>query len=194
MRVLTILGSPRPNGNTSHVLNWVEQSLRSNAHSVERITLIEHALGPCRECGMCKKPENPDLCHAPGDEANAIFNKMIRASAIIIASPVFCWGFPSHLKALLDRLYCVVGDCEHNPEYASKLQCKPIGLLATCAGPEEGNAELMIRSYYALVRFLKAVPVGHLLFPFFRTTQDLTQQDRNRSTEFALRVAAGMKI
>ncbi len=194
MRVLTILGSPRPNGNTSHVLGWVEQNLRSNAHSVERITLIEHALGPCRECGMCRKPENPDLCHAPADGANAIFNKMIRANAIVIASPVFCWGFPSHLKSLLDRLYCVVGDCDHNPEYATKLQGKPIGLLATCAGPEEDNAELMIRSYYALVRFLKAIPAGHVLYPFFRTPQDLTQQDHNRATEFALRMAVGVRM
>jgi multimeric flavodoxin WrbA len=172
------------------VLTWVEQSLRSSAHSVERITLIQHTIGPCRECGECRKTDNPDLCHAPADDVNAIINKMIRADAIIIATPLFCWGFPSHLKALLDRLYCVVGDYAHNPEYATKLEGKPIGLLVTCGGAEEGNAELVIRAYYAMVRFLKAVPAGHLLYPFFRTPHDLTQQDRNRATEFALHVAA----
>lgn len=190
MRVLTILGSPRPNGNTSQVLNWVEQSLRSNAHAVERITLINHEIGPCRECGACRKPGNTELCHAPADAANGIITKMTKADAIVIASPLFCWGFPSHLKALLDRLYCVVDDYTKNPEYATKLEGKPIGLLVTCAGPEEGNAELMIRSYYALVRFLKAIPAGHLLYPFFHTPADLTQQDRHRATDFALHIAA----
>jgi multimeric flavodoxin WrbA len=189
MRVLTLLGSPRVNGNTSHVLNWVEQSLRSQAHTIERITLIQHKIGPCMECGHCRTALN-GKCACENDECNAVLDRIVRAQAIILASPVFCWGFPSHTKALLDRMYCLVDDYEQNADYASRLAGKPMGLVVTCGGAEEANAELMIRGFYSLVRFLKGIPVGQVLYPFFRTPADLTQHDRNRATEFALRMVA----
>ncbi len=189
MRILTILGSPRASGNTSHVLTWVEQTLRSHAHSVERVMLYEHRIEPCRECRECREKRDGS-CAIQDDDANAIMQKMLKADVIVIACPVFCWGFPSQLKALLERTYCLVEDYDHNPEYSSKLAKKAIALIVTCGGPEEGNAELLIRAFYSLVRFLKAVPIGHLLYPFFRTPEDLTTADRNRATQFALRVVA----
>lgn len=188
MRVLTILGSPRPNGNTAHVLNWVEHQIRLEPHTAERITLIEHKIEPCRECDYCRSDDA--LCAQTGDDAPAIMRKMEQADCILLATPLFCWGYPSHMKALLDRMYSLVGDYDRNPEYTSRLAGKPMALLLTCGGAEEGNAELLIRGFYAMVRFLKAVPVGHLLYPFFRSTAELTSADRARAVQFALQISA----
>jgi multimeric flavodoxin WrbA len=188
MRIVTILGSPRKSGNTAHVLGWVEQTLKSSAHSVERINLIDLQMGPCRECMECRK-QNAGVCVNDTDDVNAVLAKVIKADAFLLASPVFCWGFPSHLKALLDRMYCLVDDYTANPEYKTRLEGKPMGLLLTSGGPEEGNAELTIRAFYAMLRFMKARPVGHLLYPFFRTSAELTAQDKSRAVEFALKLA-----
>lgn len=189
MRIVTLLGSPRKNGNTAYVLNWVEQTLKGNAHSVERINVIDHRIEPCRECMQCRK-DNSQYCVNKEDEADALLAKIAKADAVLIASPVFCWGFPSHLKALIDRMFCLVDDYTGNPEYKTRLEGKPMGLLLTCGGPEEGNAELSIRAFYAMVRFMKANPAGHVLYPFYRTAADLTAKDKQRATEFALRLVA----
>lgn len=189
MRILTLLGSPRTNGNTACVLRLVEQALKTHAVSVEHVNLIDLKIDPCRECRQCRA-ENADLCANTADDANALIRKMKHSDVILLAAPVFCWGFPSHTKALLDRLYCTVSDYDNNPEYSSLLEGKRFGLLATCGGPEEGNAELMLRSFYALVHFLRGNPAGHLLYPFFKTPEELTVQERGRATEFALRLIA----
>lgn len=189
MRILTILGSPRSDGNTAHVLAWAEQALKSETHLVERVNLSDLRIDACRECLGCRKDYRA-LCLNIEDDANALVRKIIKCDAMIIASPVFCWGFPSHLKAMIDRLYCTVGDYETNPNYSTLLMNKRMGLLLTCGGPEEGNAELVIRGFYAMTRFMKAHPVGHTLFPFMRDVSSLTALDRQRTVDFALQMAA----
>jgi multimeric flavodoxin WrbA len=189
MRIVILQGSPRKSGNTAHVLNWVEQVFRAHMHTVEQIHLIDYKIGPCRECLSCRK-DNTNLCAIKDDDADAILQKVAKADLILLATPVFCWGFPSHLKALLDRMFCLVDNYIENPEYKTRLENKPMGLLVTAGGPEEGNAEFVIRAFYAMVRFMKAIPAGHLLYPYFRTTSDLTPQDKQRATEFALKLMA----
>ena len=182
--ILSILGSPREQGNTAYVLNWVEHALRANGHQVERINLIEYHIEPCVECLECRH-EDHCLCANDRDDANGLIDRLVRADAIVIATPVFCWGFPSHLKALMDRMYCTVGDYDTNPDYTSMLCGKPIGLVVTAGGAEEDNAELLIRAFNAMVQFLKATSAGHLLYPFFRGAAHLTDHDRERAEEFA---------
>lgn len=185
MKILTILGSPRTSGHTAFALDWVEQTLRSCQHTVQRVNVAEHRISGCRECLICRDGEC-ELCAIEGDDANRILQQMVEADLLLLASPMFCWGFPAQMKALLDRMFCLVDDYRANPNYATRLAGKPIGLLVTCGGPEEGNAELMIQAFYAMVRFMKARPMGHLLYPFFRTPADLTAHDRQRAAEFAL--------
>jgi multimeric flavodoxin WrbA len=189
MQIVTILGSPRKAGNTSHVLAWIEQAMQSKGQDVERVNLIDYRIGPCRECMQCRR-DNRDLCANHSDDADAILQKLSRADAVLIASPVFCWGFPSHLKALLDRMFCLSDDYVSNPDYATRLQGKTMGLLLTCGGPEEGNAELTIKAFDNLVQFMKARSAGHLLYPFVRTTADFTPRDQQLAAEFAHKLIA----
>jgi len=58
-------------------------------------------------------------------------------------------------------------------------------LLLSSGGPEDGNPDLVIRPFYALLDFLKARPVGHLHYPFFRSIKDLTPVDEERARQFA---------
>ncbi len=188
MHIVTLLGSPRRDGNTAHVLGWAEEAFRDAGHTVERITIIDHQIGPCVECLSCRKSSGRCAMHR--DDANSVLERIGQADALVLASPVFCWGFPSHTKALLDRMYALVENYDINPEYTTRLANKPMGLILTCGGPEEGNAELVIRAFYAMVNFMKAVPRGHLLYPFFRRVEELTVVDRKRAIEFAARMTA----
>ena len=59
MKVMTILGSPRRNGNTAKVLGQFE-SMISNGHEVERIDIVDSNVKGCVGCYACQqKPDEP---------------------------------------------------------------------------------------------------------------------------------------
>ena len=55
MRVMTILGSPRRNGNTAMVLGWVEDHFRAAGHQIDSANMLDYEVGGCSECMSCKK-------------------------------------------------------------------------------------------------------------------------------------------
>ena len=58
MKILSLQGSPRKEGNTAKVLSWVEEALIALNHEVESIFLNTKNLKGCLACGKCK--EKPD--------------------------------------------------------------------------------------------------------------------------------------
>ena len=50
MKVLSIFGGPRKNGNTVAVLNWVEEELGGLGHEVERVDVVDKSVGGCLGC------------------------------------------------------------------------------------------------------------------------------------------------
>ena len=46
MRITTLLGSPRKNGNTATILGWVEDELAALGHEVNRIALEAAGINP----------------------------------------------------------------------------------------------------------------------------------------------------
>ena len=106
MRVMTILGSPRREGNTAKVLGWIEDRLRADGHDIDAANMLDYNVGGCHECLACKRG-TVDLCSID-DDANALYRRMVVADLVLIAVPVFCWGFPAQIKGLIDRMYCMM--------------------------------------------------------------------------------------
>ena len=188
MQIMTLLGSPRKGGNTSTMLNWVEERLKADGHEIDRADIIDYRVDGCQECWSCRTTE-VDLCNVK-DDANELFDRMIHADAVLLASPVFCWGFPSQIKPLIDRMFCLVSDFQSDPEYATKIQGKPMALLVTSGGPEENDAEFVIRAYENLVRFFKAKYCGNLLIPFCTKPEDLDEEAKEKAAAFAQKMTA----
>ena len=106
MRIMTILGSPRRQGNTAKVLGWVEEQFRADGHEVDSANILDYRVQGCGECMACKKG-TVELCSI-GDDANGLFKRMVAADLVLIAAPVFCWGFPAQIKGLIDRMFCMM--------------------------------------------------------------------------------------
>jgi multimeric flavodoxin WrbA len=183
MRIMTILGSPRKQGNTAKVLEWVEEQFQSDGHEVDHVFVEDFSIRGCRACWSCQSGKI-ELC-AVQDDANGIFERMIAADAVILAAPVFCWGFPGPMKCLVDRAMCLALDFVSTPDYSTRIQGKPLGLVATCGGPEEGNAEIMIRAFQAMAGFLKASTSDHLLVPFCTEPAAIDPGAKTRAVAFA---------
>lgn len=97
MKVLGILGSPRVNGTTAKILDRV--IARFKKAKTEKIVLINYKIAPCTECGGCDKTGECVI----KDDMEKIYRKIFSADVIILASPIFFMGLPSHVKAMIDR-------------------------------------------------------------------------------------------
>jgi multimeric flavodoxin WrbA len=182
MHIITILGSPRRQGNTAAVLGWIEERIRATGHDVERIDIIDYRVGGCVECKLCKKGRI-ELCGLP-DDANALFRRMIAADAVLFAAPVFCWGFPAQLKGLIDRLYCLM-DFEGRRVGVPRLYDKPLAVLLTAGGEGIDNADLVFRGFHYAVQLLFARPAGQLLIPNCSEPDALDDEVKKKAIAFA---------
>lgn len=156
MEIMTILGSPRKHGNTARVLQWTEEELRQAGHSVQRADISDYSVAGCCECFNCRKYTGEPAC-GQDDEGVVLLNHMIRADAVVLASPVFCWGFSAQLKALLDRTYCL------GKEDGTRLmEGTATALIATAADDYERNIEFLVESYRQFAEYHRCRDAGHL--------------------------------
>ena len=102
-------------------------------HEVERVDLPGRDVMGCQGCYACQQKPHEASC-VIRDGATDVLRKIAEADAIVYASPLYMWGFPSKLHGLLERhLSLVTG--YGSPNYISLMEGKRIAYLLTCAGP-----------------------------------------------------------
>jgi multimeric flavodoxin WrbA len=158
MRIMTILGSPRRQGNTAKVLGWMEEQFRADGHEVDLANILDYHVQGCGECMACKRG-TVELCSI-GDDANGLYRRMVAADLVLIAAPVFCWGFPAQIKGLIDRMYCMM-DFDGERPNAPRLRGKWMALLLTGGGEETNNADLVVAGFRRLSEWVNGQMAGH---------------------------------
>jgi len=98
-KVLGIYGSPRAEGNSDSLLDAALEGARSAGARADRIYVRDLKMEGCRECGKCDRTGE---CVVK-DDMQKIYPLLKKAGTIFLASPVFFYGFPGGLKALIDR-------------------------------------------------------------------------------------------
>lgn len=102
MKVVAFNGSPRPDGNTSILLNHVLQPLQAEGIQTEVVQLGGTNIHGCRACYGCSKTKN-GRCNYDDDVANDFIAKMVEADGIILGSPTYFADITPETKALIDR-------------------------------------------------------------------------------------------
>lgn len=102
MRVLVLNGSPKKRSDTFRMTERFLKGLNAaGEHEVTVVNVIEKAIAPCKGCFGCwQQGEGHCLI---GDDQNGILDLYRAADLIIWSFPLYCYGMPSHLKAVLDR-------------------------------------------------------------------------------------------
>ena len=100
MKVLAISGSPRPQGNTYHLLQEALGVLEQQGIATEYISLHDKQILPCRACMQCAKDKN--RC-AQEDDFMPVYTAMAQADGLLVGSPVYFGSATPNLMALLDR-------------------------------------------------------------------------------------------
>ena len=124
--VLGVCGSPIKGGNTEVYLKHSLDAAAESGAKTELVTLAGKDINECKHCNYCVfKQKEGDFC-AVKDDMSGIFQKVLEADALLVASPTYL-GRLSGLTALfLDRLRVFA----FGKHYGGMMKDKVAGALA----------------------------------------------------------------
>ena len=99
MKILGICSSPRMEGNTNYYLNTVLEEARRLGAETEIIKLAGKKISGCNACYGCVEAKKCIV----DDDFEEIFDKIVEADGILLASPVYHSCITPELKCVLDR-------------------------------------------------------------------------------------------
>ncbi|AGB41918.1 multimeric flavodoxin WrbA [Halobacteroides halobius DSM 5150] len=100
MKGLSVLGSPRHNGNNALLLQEINSSLKENCNiKLDKIEIDNLDISPCLSCDYCKKNINCTIA----DDMIKLYSKFDEADIILISSPLYFNTVSAQLKAMIDR-------------------------------------------------------------------------------------------
>ena len=101
MKAIAINGSPRKDGNTARLIQWVCDELHANHIETDVLSLSGLKISGCKACYQCFEKKNR-RCSVK-DDLNSIIEKLEVADAIILGSPTYFTDVTAEMKALIDR-------------------------------------------------------------------------------------------
>lgn len=155
-KIVILNGSPRLNGNTAALIREFVKGAEEEGNIVVRFDLDRMAIHGCKGCLAGGK--NPDSPCVQKDDMSRIYPEYRAADLIVLASPMYYWGFSGQLKCTIDRLFAVT---ESDPEW--KTPKKSAVLLMASEGSGKENDEPVIRYYHSLLNFLEWEDRGSLI-------------------------------
>ena len=99
MKVLGVMGSPRIGGNTDLLLDEALKGAQSAGADTEKIIVDRLKITPCKEIYHCQEDGTCPL----KDDMTGLYDKIIAADAIIIATPIFFYTISAQLLAFISR-------------------------------------------------------------------------------------------
>jgi multimeric flavodoxin WrbA len=125
MKILTIIGSPRSQGNSFQAAKKLEEKMKSmGEHEFEYLFLKDAHLESCLGCFACIS-RGDELCPWK-DDRKMIEDKMKAADGLVLVSPVYVMNVTALMKNFIDRMayFC------HRPAFHGKKAL----VLTTTAG------------------------------------------------------------
>ena len=153
MKIVVLTGSPRRNGNTNHLAGQFIKGAEEAGHEVYRFDCAQRKVSPCIACNRC------------GMNGTCIFNDdfaelrphLVAADMVVLATPMYYFGFSSQLKTVIDRFYALNGQI--------KRASKQAAFLMAYANTDPKEAEPMISHYHTLLNYLGWEDRGMVVTP-----------------------------
>ncbi len=128
MKIVAIVGSPRPKGNTNYLVDQALEEAAKLGAQTEKILLSKYKVNPCLGHDDCSSYKS---C-IQKDDAIWILDEFINADGVILATPVYWYNVSAQMKAFIDR--------NHFPyKHDVKYKAKTVGLIvvATTEGIDD---------------------------------------------------------
>lgn len=100
MKVLVINGSPREKGNSDLLCDEFLRGAREAGHQVEKISLREKTITPCKACYACFKTGR---C-VQRDDMEDVIEKVAACDVLVRTSPTYFLTMSGQMKIFIDCL------------------------------------------------------------------------------------------
>jgi multimeric flavodoxin WrbA len=101
VKIVAIVGSPRPKGNTSILVDAALEEAAAHGCEVEKIILSQYKIEGCRGHDRCSTYEKCKI----EDDIPMILEKFQNADGTILATPVYYYNMTAQMKTFVDRNY-----------------------------------------------------------------------------------------
>ena len=164
--VLILMGSPRKKGNTSILCDEFARGAEEAGKQVEKVIVVEKHINGCLGCNGCQR--NGGTC-VQKDDMRDIYQKILAADVVVLASPIYYYTWTAQLKAVIDRTYALLATMHNKTFY----------MISTCMSPNEDYCNVMIESFHTYLGcYDETVVDGGYLFGFeFGTAGDVKKTD-----------------
>jgi len=99
MKVLGVMGSPRIGGNTDLLLDEALKGAQEQGAEVEKLTLDRMKITACKEIYHCLEDGTCPL----KDDMTPVYDKLLAADAVIIATPIFFYAVSAQMLSFMSR-------------------------------------------------------------------------------------------
>ncbi len=145
MKVLVLNGSPKKKSDTMELTRAFLKGMEAPGVEVEILNIIDMNVKPCQGCFGCWA-KGDGRCVIQDDQ-NMILEKYRHADVAIWSFPLYCYGLPSHIKAVLDRTIPLVkmnmveenGEVRHVCDEENLEKMKAIVICGAGFPMSEGN-------------------------------------------------------
>jgi len=103
--ILIVNGSPRKSGNSALLAEQLAAGARAAGAEVESFALHDMDIRPCDACEVCHET-SPGTCIIR-DDMQALYPRLQRADAVVIASPIYWFSVNAQTKLFIDRCYAL---------------------------------------------------------------------------------------
>ena len=152
--VLILMGSPRKKGNTSILCDEFKRGAEEAGNQVEKIDVVGMKINGCLGCNGCQR--NGGTC-VQKDDMQGIYQKILTADVVVLASPIYYYTWTAQLKAVIDRTYAMLATMKDKTFY----------MISTCMSPDESWCQMMLDSFRNyLACYPESVTEGGYVFGF----------------------------
>jgi multimeric flavodoxin WrbA len=140
MKILAVLGSPRPQGNSTTLARAFLTAAREKGAETQEFLLNQMDFKGCQACMTCKTKS--DTCSLD-DDLTQVLAALKEADVLVLASPVYFGDFSAQMKAFFDRTYSCI-----NPDFSCRLPAgKKAVIILAQANPDPKEFEDIFPRY-----------------------------------------------
>ena len=150
MNIVTLLGSPRRNGNTAAMADMFNRTASDTGAIVESFYLNQMDIKGCQACDACKT--TTEYCVIK-DDMTVVLNAVKNADAVVAATPIYFADVTAQFKVFIDRCYSFLKPFERMPTQ-SRLEPGKQFVLITAQNREAELFEEVCTKYLMIAEFL----------------------------------------
>ena len=167
MKVIALNGSPRPIGNTSNILNEVQDMFEREGVEMEIVHLYEYQFVNCNVCMTCEI-RGDGRCMDEDDGLNGILERLRAADGLLLAAPTYMNACPSVMQTFLERAALVLGKGDQG------LAGKVGGAIAVCG---HDGASLVYNQMVDFMLLNRMLVSGSYPLPIIRALNSPAYED-----------------